>query len=296
MLTFHRTEFLPEERQKMHTIPGYAHQDPYRVAPHVWMVSGHCDQSDFLLDTGEGLILIDTPVAEYEQYLLDSIRKTGHHPEDIKLLLLSHEHFDHVGCAATIQKLSGCHTYMSKISWDAIQNPAPLPVMKEGAPKHMELKPFTVDEFYDDKKNISLGRFTISTLLTPGHTSGVTSFFFDDTDEETNVTYHVAMHGGLGIDSMRPGVCGVKPWGVPESDRDKFIDQCWELSLRDVDITLASHSNQANINENIPSDRNDYTAFVDDRAWPVMLLERRSRAMEFRCGGNTYYGYEKKMF
>lgn len=269
-------------------------QMPYRVAPHVWMVSGHKDQSDFLIDTGDGLILIDTPVPEYSYALIDSIYRVGRRPEDIKLLLLTHEHFDHDGCARIIKELSGCKIYMSREAWNRKEHPIHRPAVK-GMPAPGTAAPYTPDEFYDDDKPITLGNFTIHSKLTPGHTPGVTSFFFDDTDEETGITYHVGMHGGLGIDAMRPDRCGITEWGATFEERDKYIDQCWELSMMDIDITLASHSNQANINANIPADREDYTVFVDRRAWPVMLLERRSRVMEFRAGGNTYYGIEKRM-
>lgn len=293
-LTFHRAEFPPEERAAMFANTWNARQEPYRVAPHVWMVSGHKDQSDFLIDTGDGLILIDTPVPEYGYALIDSIYKAGYRPRDIKMLLLTHEHHDHDGCAWIIQELSGCRIYMSRESWAQKEHPVSRPAVK-GMPVPSESPAYVPDEFYDDDKPITLGRVTIRTLLTPGHTPGVTSFFFDDTDEETGRLYHVGLHGGLGIDAMRPDRCGAEDWGATLEERDRFIDQCMEMSLWDVDITLASHSNQANINSNIPEDRGDYTAFVEPRAWPMMLLERRSRAMEFRAGGNTYYGDEKRI-
>ncbi len=297
-LNFYRTEFPPEIREKIFADNKYAYMEPYRVAPHVWMVSGHMDQSDFLIDTGDGLILIDTPVPDFEYALLDSIKKVGYDPKDIKILLLTHEHGDHDGCARTIKELSGCKIYMSKESWHEKQHPVQRPARPAavGMPKPLAPSPaYEPDEFYSDDKSITLGRFTIRSLLTPGHTPGVTSFFFDDTDDETGITYHVGMHGGLGIDAMRPDRCGIEPWGATLENRDRYIDQCWELSLMDIDITLASHSNQANYNANIPADRNDYTAFVEPRAWLMMLMERRSRVMEFRAGANTYYGDEKRM-
>ncbi len=295
-LTFYRSEFSVEEREKMFENIWNARQEPYRVAPHVWMVSGHIDQSDFLIDTGDGLILIDTPQPEYDYALIDSIYKAGFKPSDIKLHLITHEHGDHDGAARLIKELSGCKIYMSRESWERKLHPVNRPMPKGRGVPHMGAVPeYEPDEFYDDDTPIKLGNITIRTLLTPGHTPGVTSFFFDDTDEKTGKTYHVGMHGGLGIDAMRPDRCGVEPWGATVEERDRYIDQCWELSMMDIDITLASHSNQANINANIPEDRNDYTPFIEPRAWPVMLLERRARVMEFRAGANTYYGNEKRM-
>ena len=290
-LKFYRTEFPTELRKRiMAGDPEVTCQEPYRVAPHVWMVSGHVDQSDFLIDTGDGLILIDTPVPAWEKYLFESIRKVGYDPKDIKLLLISHEHFDHDGCAAAIKAASGCKIMMSEQAWYAKTHFVERAGSTMG--KYPQSPYYEPDEFYADDKPITLGKFTIRTKWTPGHAPGVTSFFFDDTDDETGKTYHVAMHGGMGIDAMRPDRCGYPGYATKEQ-RDMFIDQCYEMAMYDVDITLASHSNQGNINANIPEDRNDYSVFVDPRAWPVILLERRARIMEFRCGGNTVYGDEK---
>ena len=140
--------------------------------------------------------------------------------------------------------------------------------------------PYEVTNFYDDDKPIVMGRFTIRTKLCPGHTPGVTSFFFEDTDDETGKTYKVALHGGLGVNPMmRPEQLAYD--GYPESMAHQFVKDCYELAKLPVDIALSSHLNQANILPNIPKDPNDYSVFVADYAWADVLINRADAVKEF---------------
>ncbi len=140
--------------------------------------------------------------------------------------------------------------------------------------------PYEVTNFYDDDTPIVLGNMTFRTKLCPGHTPGVTSFFFEDTDDETGKTYKIALHGGLGVNPMmRPEQ--LKADGYPEEMAHRFIKDCYELAKMPVDITLSSHLNQANILPNIPKDTNDYSVFVADYTWADMLINRAEAVKEF---------------
>lgn len=63
--------------------------------------------SVWLLQTTDGLILIDTAQGPYEDHILTGIRKMGFDPKNIKYILISHGHLDHFGGAAKIQAASG---------------------------------------------------------------------------------------------------------------------------------------------------------------------------------------------
>ena len=79
----------------------------YRAAPHVWNVGGQDDVAAYLLDTGDGLILIDTGYEETVYLLVDRIWSLGFTPRDIRKILLTHYHFDHTQGARLIQELGG---------------------------------------------------------------------------------------------------------------------------------------------------------------------------------------------
>ena len=70
---------------------------PFRIADNLYYV-GNSDVSCHLVDTGEGLLLLDTSYSSAAYLLLESIRSLGFDPKDVKWILHSHGHIDHFGC------------------------------------------------------------------------------------------------------------------------------------------------------------------------------------------------------
>ena len=68
---------------------------PFRLAPHVWSIGCNDDVSVHLLDSGEGLILLDTGMEQYLHLVVNAIWSLGFNPKDIKMILLGHFHGDH---------------------------------------------------------------------------------------------------------------------------------------------------------------------------------------------------------
>ena len=66
-----------------------------------------------------------------------------------------------------------------------------------------------------------------------------------------------------------------------EEAAHRFIKDCLELAERPVDINMPSHLNQADIDNNLPEDLNDYTWFVADYSWHDMLLNRAEAVKRF---------------
>ena len=238
----------------------------YKAAPHVWQVGGQDDVCAYLLDSGEGLILIDTGYRASFYLLIDRIWRAGYDPKQIKKILLSHWHWDHVNGARYLQELTGAEVWISSIDEEQHQlwkdRTDPLPMVD-----------YKVDHFYDDSTTIDLGRFSIHTRLTPGHTPGATSFWFDDTDETTGETFRCAMHGGIGVGLMAKSY-------LEENDLSLelphiFIKDCLELADSwKVDICLPSHLNQGNVKPNIPEDKTDYRVWIDGELWGDVLRDR----------------------
>ena len=252
----------------------WKHTEPaYRIGPHVWNVGGQDDVSVYLLDTGEGLILIDTGYEATLYLVIDRMWRLGFDPRDVKKILLTHYHGDHTQGARLLQEMSGAEIWLSREDEAMHQATA-------DAKGPMQVLPYEVDRFYGEAP-IRLGRFTIRTRLTPGHTVGCTSLFFEDTDEATGRTYRCAVHGGLGTGSMRPGGAWMAAEGGSPALAARFVADCLELARLPVDINMPSHLNQANLDENIPADTDDYTWFVDENSWHDMLVNRAEEVMSY---------------
>ena len=238
----------------------------YKAAPHVWQVGGQDDVCAYLLDSGEGLILIDTGYRASFYLLIDRIWRAGYDPKQIKKILLSHWHWDHVNGARYLQELTGAEVWISKADEEQHQlwkdRTDPLPMVD-----------YKVDHFYDDSTTIDLGRFSIHTRLTPGHTPGATAFWCADTDETTGETFRCAMHGGIGVGLMAKSY--LEENGLSLELPHIFIKDCLELADSwKVDICLPSHLNQGNVKPNIPEDKTDYRVWIDGELWGDVLRDR----------------------
>jgi glyoxylase-like metal-dependent hydrolase (beta-lactamase superfamily II) len=79
----------------------------------------------FLIEGGEGLTLIDAGYPRKEAAVFGAIRAVGHSPDQLKHLIFTHGHPDHIGSAAAIVRETGARTYM---------HPLDIPVAESGGP------------------------------------------------------------------------------------------------------------------------------------------------------------------
>lgn len=197
---------------------------PFQVAPQTWYVAGQTWVGCYLIDTGDGLILIDAAIPESMYLLVDSIYRLGYKPEDIKKILISHAHFDHCGAAGAMKELTGAELYMSKEDWEFMKA-CPEETMVLDKDSHPQM--FEPDKFYSDDEPIVLGNISIRSMLTPGHTIGCTSFFWEVENPANGERYVVGMHGGVGANTMNDKYYAQSKYLTPAL-RDRF----WRMRRR----------------------------------------------------------------
>lgn len=93
--------------------PRLGRMTPFKIVGNVYFV-GTYHASSHLIDTGDGLILIDTGYAATEYMLVDSIYRLGFKPDDIKYIVNTHWHWDHAEATADIAALSGAKTIIGR--------------------------------------------------------------------------------------------------------------------------------------------------------------------------------------
>jgi metallo-beta-lactamase class B len=152
---------------------------PFKIFDNVYYVGLH-NVSSYLVTTSAGLVLIDATNPETADAVLDAIRKAGFNPSDIKYIIVTHGHIDHLGGAARIQRVSSAPIGMSAEDW-----------------KFAGEVPGPHDFFLKDNGSLTLGGTTFKFYVTPGHTPGSTSVEFQVRDRGRS--YRALEPGGLGI-------------------------------------------------------------------------------------------------
>lgn len=253
--------------------PWETYLPPLKMAPGVYYISGNNWVACYLIDTGDGLILIDTAMHETVYLMIENIRKLGYELTDIKKILLTHAHIDHIGAARTLKELTGAKLYLGERDMLFLTKRRDLiyPIDSYTCGEFMP------DCFYADDMPITQGNITIHTVATPGHTPGCTSMFFDVADKSGKIL-RCGIHGGIGLNTITKN--DFKKAGLPISLRDEYIKGLRELDKMHVDICLPSHTNQVGILLLADQVTENFNPYLDPSIWHELMQERMERVME----------------
>jgi metallo-beta-lactamase class B len=172
--------------------------DPAKLFDNLYFVGGKI-HSSWALTTSEGIIIIDT-IYPYnsEELIVGGLRRLGLDPNDIKYVIISHAHGDHIGGAQMLQEKHGAQVVMSGPDWDLVE---------KYRNRYKTMAP-TRNIVATDGMKLTLGDTTVSTWFTPGHTPGTLSYTFTVFDRGRPV--HVAYSGGTAFnfvnDTPDPGI------------------------------------------------------------------------------------------
>ena len=236
----------------------------FRIFGNLYYV-GNTDVSCHLIDTGDGLILLDTAFPETVYLLTESIRKLGFDPADIKYIVHSHAHHDHMGGTRAMVELTGAKTFLGTDDVEIVREKHELTwALEYGVEFHVA---FDVDVAVDDGDTISLGNTTIECLNIPGHTPGALALFFDVSDGET--TLRAGLNGAPGLNTLTDEYLAKN--NLSASRRDDYINSVQLMKKQHVDIRLGAHPGQ---NDTIGKGKNitaDNNPFIDETSWLAFL-------------------------
>ena len=247
--------------------------EPFRIVGDLYFV-GNASVSSHLIDTGEGLILLDTGYPQTAYMLLESIRRLGSDPDDIVYIVHSHGHYDHMGGTRSIVELTGAKTMLGKADMEILTS---RPELVWGRVSNVPFYgAFEVDRELIDGDRISLGNTSIECVATPGHTAGSMSFFFIVT--ELGSTYTVGMHGGPGPNTLTDEY--LKRHKLPKSRRTDYMSSLRRLQKQHVDIHIGSHPRQSETLEKRERMREGHNPFIDEASWPRFLSRLEANVLK----------------
>ena len=147
---------------------------PVRIFANTYYV-GTCGISSILIAGADGDILIDSGTENGADLIARNIRSLGIRLSDVRILLHSHEHFDHVGGMGRLQQLTGAQLYASAAAAKVFATGTATP----DDPQAGINKPFPtarVSRVLKDGDIVRLGNLWLTSVATPGHTPGALSW------------------------------------------------------------------------------------------------------------------------
>ncbi len=147
---------------------------PARIFGNTYYV-GTCGISVLLITSPKGHVLIDSGPLEAAPSVLANIRTLGFDPRDVRLIVGSHEHFDHGGGFAAVKAATGAKVWVSAPARWAYETGRTDPADPQ-AGAIADMPSVAVDGILKDGEPRRIGTTMITPVATPGHTSGGTSW------------------------------------------------------------------------------------------------------------------------
>ena len=264
-----------EARERWHTTDAEP-AEPFRVLGNIYFV-GAKGLASYLITTPEGHILHDTGTVEMHDVIVSNVETLGFDVKDIKFMLHSHAHVDHMQGHAAMQRATGAE--IVALGGDAVAIEAG---EDNSALGDEGWEPAEVARVVEDGDTLTIGGMTLRAVWTGGHTQGATMWM--TTVEEGGQTYNVAFRGGE-----------IPNAGVPLTDnpRHPTVVEDTQRTLRVLkaldppDLFLHNHvrSESAALNPNLPVN-SQCASCLDSEGWTEMVASSESRFEEMLTGPN----------
>lgn len=263
-------EYVAKKRE-FFTNPSIARIEPFKIADGLYYV-GDKKVCIHLIDTGDGLILIDSGFPGATHLLVDSIWRAGFDPENVRWILHTHGHYDHFGASDEFKRMYGTKLAISKVDVQSLRE------KPHRAHLTGDMFPFArLPEFdyeIEDGEIFEYGNVKIRCVLTPGHTQGVLSLFFDVTDNGNR--YLAGLFGGAGVAALTlPNMCYNEDTADCPVQMLKSIERIWD---EPVVIHLGNHPyNNKTIEKRQLQLEKGENPFVAPNSWHDFLGELKGK-------------------
>jgi len=226
---------------------------PHKVIGNVYYV-GSEQLASFLITTPDGHILVNSSFETTVPVIRAAVEKLGFKFTDIKILLGSHAHGDHMQGDALVKELTGAQVMAMEQDVPALRN------MRSGGKEH------PIDRVLKDGDEVKLGGTTLVAHLTAGHTKGCTTWTLRVQDGGR--AYNVAILGSIGVN---PGYVLVNNKDYPNI-ADDYVKSFKVLRSLPVDVFLGAHGTFYDLTTKYPQlEKGGPNPFVDPQGFKAHL-------------------------
>jgi len=210
---------------------------PHRIADNLYYV-GSKGLSTYLITSSQGHILINSSFERTVPLIRAGVEQLGFQFADVKILLASHAHSDHVEGHALIKRLTGAKVYVMEGDDQVIASGGRGQYLYDA-----RWPPCPVDRVLHDGDQVTLGEAVLTAHLTPGHTRGCTTWTLEAKDH--GHTYNAVI---IGSPNVNPGYRLVNNAEYPEIAAD-FARGFRTLKSLPCDIFLGAHGSYYGMEE-----------------------------------------------
>lgn len=241
---------------------------PHRVADNLYYV-GSKRISSYLVTTGKGHILINAGFERTVPIIKANVERLGFKLSDVKILLASHAHDDHVAGTALMKKLSGASVQVMRGDHQVVEQGGVGQYLYKG-----RWPAAHVDRILRDGDKVTLGGATLVAHLTPGHTRGCTTWTLRVRDGGKR--YHAVI---IGSPNVNEGYRLVDNADYPEIATD-FQRTFKVLKALPCDLFLGAHGDYYGMEEKVGRlGKGKPNPFVDPKGYKA-YVEERERAFQ----------------
>lgn len=216
--------------------------NPYRIVGNIYQV-GTKGIGVYLITSHKGHILLDSATDKGAKVVMANIATLGFKLKDIKYLIETHAHYDHVGGMARLKAATGAKLVAMVGDKFALENGV---LDSENEDRIPGFKPVKVDRLIRDGGTLALGGTKLTAIATPGHTKGDTSWMtvVRDPKIENGKPLHVIFYGSTSV-AGNVLVNNKKYPGIVRDYRNSFN----RLKALKVDVFLVNHPEFADLAE-----------------------------------------------
>lgn len=171
---------------------------PFRIAGNLYYV-GSRGLANYLVTTSEGHVLINSDLEANVPLIQASVEKLGFKWSDLRVLLISHAHWDHDAASALVKRLTGASYMVMDADVPVVESGGKADFQYGGVPSAL-YEATKVDRVLHDGDEVRLGDAVLVAHLTPGHTKGCTTWTMKL--KEAGKSYDVVV---IGSPNVNPG-------------------------------------------------------------------------------------------